>query len=198
MTAEPDSGRDIVVIAASEGGIQTLRVILGTLPATLPAALFIVLHIGALPSTLPETLSGASPLPIAHARDGEAFERGRVYIAPPDNHMLLEHRGIRLSRGPKENFTRPAADPLFRSAAAAYGPRVIGIVLTGGDADGTKGLREIKARGGIAIVQTPEDAKVPQMPANAIAGDHPDYCVPAKEIGPLLAKLVGQPAQAAQ
>jgi two-component system chemotaxis response regulator CheB len=197
MNTESVSGRDIVVIAASEGGIKTLRVILGMLPADLPATLFIVVHIGAHPSLLPETFSNAGPLPVLHGRSGLSFAHGEVYVAPPDHQMTLERYGIRLDRGPKEHFTRPAADPLFRSASAAFGPRVIGIVLTGGDSDGTDGLREIKARGGIAIVQAPDDAKVPEMPENAIAGDHPDYCVPAKEIGPLLAALVRQPARAA-
>lgn len=103
--------------------------------------------------------------------------------------MTLERSGIGINRGPKEHFTRPAADPLFRSAAKAYGTRVIGIVLTGGDADGTQGLREIKAHGGLTVVQAPDDAKVPQMPKNAIAGDSPDYCLPAREIGPLLVRL---------
>ena len=105
--------------------------------------------------------------------------------------MILERDRICLNRGPKEHFTRPAADPLFRSAAPVYGPRVIGIVLTRGDHDGTEGLHAVTTAGGIGIVQDPAEAKAPEMPENAISGDHPDYCVPAAAIAPLLIRLIG-------
>jgi two-component system, chemotaxis family, protein-glutamate methylesterase/glutaminase len=189
MNCKPTASRDIVVIGASAGGIDTICRILGALPADFPAALFIVLHTGAHPNTLPELFDQAGPLPAAFPRDGLPFAHGRIYVAPPDHHMLLEPHGIRLDRGPKQHFTRPAADPLFRSAASAYGPRVIGVVLTGGDGDGAEGLRAIRACGGVAIVQAPHDAKVPQMPEQAIRGDDPDYCVPSRAIAPLLIRL---------
>jgi two-component system chemotaxis response regulator CheB len=182
--------RDIVVIAASVGGIDALTGILHDLPADLPAAIFVVQHIGAWPSVLPEILSAAGPLQARHARDGEPVEHGRIYVAPPDHHMILERDRVRLNRGPKERHTRPAADPLFRSAAAAYGPRVIAVVLSGGDTDGAAGMHAITKRSGIGVVQMPQDAKVPAMPEHAIEEDYPSYILPADAIGPLLIDLI--------
>lgn len=179
----------IVVVAASAGGLGALCAIVGALPADFAGTLLIVQHIGSRQSNLPEILTAVGPLPASHGQDGEVLAGGRIYIAPPDHHMTLSQGRIRLDRGPKQHFTRPAADPLFQSAAAAYGSRVIGIVLTGGDSDGTAGLRAITARGGVGIVQDPAEAQVPQMPERAISGDHPDYCLPARAIGPLLQRL---------
>jgi two-component system chemotaxis response regulator CheB len=182
--------RDIVVIAASVGGISALTDILHDLPADLPAAIFVVQHIGAWPSILPEILSAAGPLPAHHARDGEPVEHGRIYVAPPDHHMILERDRVRLNRGPKERHTRPAADPLFRSAAAAYGPRVIAVVLSGGDTDGAAGMHAITKHGGIGVVQEPREAKAPAMPERAIKEDYPSYILPAGAIAPLLIGLI--------
>ena len=180
---------DIVVIAGSAGGIAALSRILGGLPADLAAALFVVQHIGDQPSSLPELLSRAGPLPAAHAQNGEFVEHGRVYVAPPGRHMVLQRGRVRLNRAAKEHHTRPAADPLFRSAAA-YGPRVIALVLSGGDGDGAQGMLAVTQHGGIGIVQAPDDADVPSMPEHAIKEDHPSYSVAAAAIAPLLIDLI--------
>ena len=142
--------RDIVVIGASRGGVEALKGIVAALPPSLQSALLIVLHISPThASLLPDVLSRAGPLPAEHGRNGTRIERGRIYVAPPDHHMTVGPIGfIRLDQGPKENHTRPAADPLFRSAASVYGPRVIGIILTGGGSDGTQGLIAIEQAGG--------------------------------------------------
>jgi two-component system, chemotaxis family, protein-glutamate methylesterase/glutaminase len=179
-------GRNIIVIGASAGGIPALSELVAGLPEDLNAAVFIVLHIGAARSCLPHILSRVSRLPVANALDGEAVVPGRIYVAPPDLHMLLEGGRIRLVRGPKENFTRPAIDPLFRSAALACGARVVGVVLTGLLRDGTAGLLAIKDRGGIAIVQDPEEALAPSMPQSAIARVQVDHCCPVAAMPALL------------
>lgn len=185
---------DIVVIAASAGGVETLEDIVAPLPADLPAALLIVLHVMPLrDSQLPRILSRRSRLKVAHGENGQRVDHGRIYIAPPDYHMILEDGIIRLDHGPRENFTRPAADPLFRSAATAYGDRVMGIVLTGGDSDGSKGLKAIKAAGGVAVVQDPGDARFPSMPLSGLRADSPDYCLPACDIPALIARMAGLP-----
>ena len=165
---------DIVVIAGSAGGIAALSRILGGLPADLAAALFVVQHIGDQPSSLPELLSRAGPLPAAHAQNGELVEHGRVYVAPPGRHMVLQRGRVRLNRAAKEHHTRPAADPLFRSAAAAYGPRVIALVLSGGDGDGAQGMLAVTQHGGIGIVQAPDDADAPSMPDACDQGRSPE------------------------
>jgi len=172
----------IVVIAASAGGLEPLMRIITVLPAPCSASVFIVMHIGRRKSILPHLLQREGKLPAAFAEDGLAIEPGHIYVAPPDCHMLVECDRIRLDRGPKVRFTRPAADPLFLSAAAAYGDQVIGIVLSGADSDGSIGLRAIKARGAIALVQQPDEAAMPSMPLAAIALDHPDDCLPVREI----------------
>ena len=139
---------DICVIGASAGGITALRTLVRGFPADLPASVFIVLHIGTHQSQLPELLTRAGPLLAVHASHGEAIAHRRIYVAPPDAHLLVAHGHIQLSDGPKEHFTRPAVDPLFRSAALAYGPLVVGVVLSGYGADGTAGLLAIKQGGG--------------------------------------------------
>src|ERR1700736_482016 len=152
---------DIVVFGPSRGGVEAIRGIVAALPLSLQSTLFIVLHISPTHASLfPAVLSGAGPLPAEHGRNGTRIERGRIYVAPPDHHMTVGPIGfIRLDQGPKENHTRPAADPLFRSAASIYGSRVTGIILTGGGSDGTKGLIAIEQAGGLAIVQDPDDAR---------------------------------------
>jgi two-component system chemotaxis response regulator CheB len=172
----------IVVIAASAGGLEPLRRIIAALPVPCTASVFVVMHIGSHPSVLPSLLARAGALPAAFAEDGASIEAGHIYVAPPDHHMLLEPVRIRLSRGPKVHSTRPAADPLFVSAAEACGERVIGIVLSGGGSDGATGLRAIKEHGGTALVLHPEDAAMPFMPRAAIAAGHPDACLPVQEI----------------
>jgi two-component system chemotaxis response regulator CheB len=143
---------------------------------------------------MPKILNRLGRLPAHHAVDGEAIEYGRIYIAPPDHHLLVESERVRVVRGPKENRARPAADPLFRSAAWAYGTRVVGVVLTGALDDGTAGLAAIKQRGGVAVAQDPEEALYPGMPGSAVENVTVDYCLPLAGIAPLLTRLASTPA----
>src|SRR5437763_2217226 len=152
-------GHDIIVIGASAGGVEALVKLVGSLPADLPAAIFLVLHIPAQsPSLLPDILNRAGPLHALHPVDGQAIQYGHIYVAPPDHHLIVEEGVVRIIRGPKENRHRPAIDPLFRSAARTYGTRVVGVILTGSMDDGTAGLLAIKRRGGEAIASDPGDA----------------------------------------
>lgn len=187
--------KDIVVVGASAGGMEALRELVRHLPADLGASLFVVWHTApSVRSILPEVLSKAGPLPAAYAVDREPIRRGRIYVAPPDHHMLLEEGFVRVAKGPKENRFRPALDPLFRSAAYVYGPRTIGVVLTGALDDGSAGLWTIKLRGGTAIVQDPEEALIPAMPMNALHSVDVDHCAPVAEIAGLLAGLTREEA----
>lgn len=188
-------GHDVIVVGASAGGVEALITLTGSLPADLPAAIFLVLHIPAQsPSLLPDILNRACPLHALHPADGEAFHNGHIYVAPPDHHLLVEEGIVRVVRGPRENRHRPAIDPLFRSAARTYGTRVVGVILTGSMDDGTAGLLAIKRRGGVAIVQNPRDALFSSMPQSAIAHVEVDHVVPLSAIGPLLVKLSHEPA----
>lgn len=182
----------IVVIAASQGGLDPLREIVAALPVPCAASIFVVQHIGNRASILPYLLASSSRLPAAHAQDGDLIEAGRIYVAPPDHHMTLEHGRIRLDQGPKVHHTRPAADPLLISAARLYGERVIGIVLTGGGGDGAEGLRVVKECGGMTLVQEPREAEAPFMPRSAIAADHPTIFT-IQEIAKLLNTLCACP-----
>ena len=190
MTTASEAGQDIIVIGASAGGVEALSMLVAGLPTGLPAAVFVVLHIGNNPSILPEILTKAGPLPAIHPSGGELIVSGKIFVAPPDRHLLIEANHIRLSRGPKENRARPAVNPLFRSASAAYGPRVTGVILTGALDDGTAGLAEIKRRGGIAVVQDPKTAYCSSMPQNALMHVDVDHIVPLDEIPILLSTLV--------
>jgi two-component system chemotaxis response regulator CheB len=183
----------VVVIGASSGGVTALLQISEQLPPAFPAPVCVAQHIGANPSLLPELLRYRGPNPAMHAEDGQALEAGMLHVAPPDRHLLLQRDTLVLSHGPKENHARPAIDPLFRSAALAFGPRVIGVVLTGQMDDGTAGARAIKDCGGTIIVQDPATAAEPQMPASVLANVPVDHCVPLPEIAPLLARLAGAP-----
>ena len=179
---QTSNARDIVVVAASVGGLQALRKLLSSLPADLPASIFIVIHIGAWPSQLPEILQADCQLPVLHAQDGQPIAKATVYVAPPDRHMLMRDGAIVLSTGPKENFSRPAADPLFRSAAVEYGPRAIGVVLTGKLDDGAAGLKAVDACGGFTIVQEPSSCVAPDMPKAALQAVSPNMIVPIEGI----------------
>ena len=185
-------GFAIITIGASAGGVDALRTIVAAVPPDLNAAILIVLHVGAHRRDLPWLLGRNGALPAAHGVDGEPIVAGRIYVAPPDHHMIAENGCIVLIKGPRENWARPAIDPLFRSAAHSYGRNVIGVVLTGGLNDGTAGLYAIKAAGGIAVVQDPADSLVPNMPQSAIANVAVDHVVPAAAIGALLVRLVGE------
>jgi len=187
--------RDIVVIGGSAGGVEALIEICGHLPADLPAAIFVVQHISpASKSVLPDLLTRVGPLPASHPVDGEPVQSGQIYVAPPDFHLLLRDDVILLRRGPQENRTRPAIDPLFRSAAVTYGPRVIGVVLTGLLDDGAAGLVAIKRCGGVSVVQDPADAQWPEMPRRAIERQHVDHIVPVREMPALLNRLCREAA----
>jgi len=180
----------MIVIGTSAGGLAALRILVGNIPETINAAVFIVLHTAPDgPGLLPRLLQPVTSLQIAHARDKEPIRRGRVYVAPPNHHLVIAGEQVLITNGPRENFARPAIDPLFRSAALEYGARVIGVVLTGRLDDGSAGLWAIKERGGIAIVQDPRDAEYAQMPQNALTHVRVDHCVPLAEIGPLLGRL---------
>ena len=189
-------GKDIIVIGTSAGGIEALKVLAGGLPRDFGASVFIVLHIAPYGlGILPEILERAGSLPASNARDWGQIEPGHIYVAPPDYHLLVERSGyMRITQGPKENRFRPAVDPLFRSAAHAFGPRVVGVVLTGWLDDGTAGLHALKERGGTAVVQHPEDALAPSMPLSALKHVEVDHCVPLREIAPLLVRLASSPA----
>jgi len=186
--------RDVIVIGASAGGIQALTTLVAGLPRDFPASLVVVVHIPPYAiSRLPEILSRSGPLPAAHARHGEAIEPGRIYIAPPDRHLLVRAGWIELSRGPRENHCRPAIDPLFRTAARVYGARVIGIILSGALYDGSMGLLAIKTRGGMAIVQDPQEAIVDSMPRRAIERVEAEHVLPVAEMAAALTDLIRQP-----
>src|SRR5437660_3614276 len=188
-------GHDIVVVGASAGGVEALATLVSTLPPRLPAAIFVVLHISAhSPSFVPDILDRSGLLETVQASDGMEIKHGRIYVAPPDHHMLVGHGYVRVVRGPKENRHRPAIDPLFRSAALAYGRQVVGVVLTGALDDGTAGLYAIKQRGGIAIVQNPKEALYPSMPRSALEHVNIDYCLSLSDIGPRLERLAHQQA----
>jgi two-component system chemotaxis response regulator CheB len=182
--------RDTIVIGASAGGVAALSTLVSALPPNLPAAVFIVLHIRAdAPSLLPDILGRESQLPVEHPNTGERIRAGRIYVARPDHHLLIEGDTIKLVHGPKENLHRPSIDTLFRSAARWRGPRVIGVVLTGARDDGAVGMRAIKQRGGFTIVQDPAEATFPSMPTSVMQKIQVDYSLPLREIAPLLDKL---------
>jgi two-component system chemotaxis response regulator CheB len=188
--------RDTIVIGASAGGVQALSALVAQFPPNLPAAVFIVLHVSAdVPSLLPGILARDSRLPVAHAVNGEQITPGKIYVAPPDHHLLIEDGHVKLVRGPKENLHRPSIDALFRSAARWAGPRVIGVVLTGARDDGRTGMRAIKQRGGVAIVQDPFEAAFPSMPMSVMQEIKVDYSLPLMEIAPLLHKLSHETAE---
>lgn len=183
--------RDIIVVGASAGGVEALSRLVSQFPRDLPAAVLVVLHLGTgHRSALPQLLSRAGHLEAVHPQDGAPLEPGRIYVAPNDRHLVVEPGRVRLLHGPRENNHRPAVDPLFRSAALAYGPRVIGVVLTGALDCGTAGLMAVKHRGGLAVVQDPRDAFCPDMPRSAMEFVKVDHSVPLAEMGALLERLV--------
>ena len=187
--------RDIVVLGASAGGVEALSALVHQFPADLGAAVLVVVHLAPdHKSVLPRILSAAGPLPAKHGRSGEALVPNRIYVAPADHHLLIHDEHVRVVRGPRENGHRPAIDPLFRTAAYAYGPRVIGIVLSGAMDDGTAGLIAIKAQGGLTVVQDPNDAIVEAMPRSALENVDIDHVLPAAALGQLVPQLVAETA----
>ncbi|CAN5332118.1 hypothetical protein BH10CYA1_BH10CYA1_30470 [soil metagenome] len=183
--------RDIVVIGASAGGIEATQHLLSLLPADLDASLFIVIHLAPdAPSYLSRIFSRVSRLSVSTAINDEAIQKSHVYVAPADWHMLLSEGVIKLGDGPLENRSRPSVDALFRTAAFSYSERVIGIVLSGALSDGTAGLTTIKSRGGVAIVQLPEEASFTGMPKSAIESADVDFVLPIAEIAQKIVELV--------
>lgn len=195
-TATP---RDVITIGASAGGVQALMHLLAKLPADLPAIVGIVLHRSPHHETrLPFVLGRHAGLKVIEPESGDPLDHGVVYVAPRDQHLLFEGGRASLSRGPREHLTRPAIDPLFRSAATEFGARVTGILLTGFGGDGVPGLLRIKAAGGISIVQDPREATHPTMPRRAIAEDHVDAILTLDGIAAAIVNLVeGAPLDAA-
>jgi two-component system, chemotaxis family, protein-glutamate methylesterase/glutaminase len=182
---------DIVVIGASAGGVESLTRLVSKLPKDFSASVFIVLHMTPYrKSALPRILQRVSKLPVTAASDKQSISKNTIFVSPPDKHLILEDNHIKLSRGPKENHTRPSIDVLFRSAALAYADRVIGVILSGSLDDGTAGLKAIKDVGGIAIVQDPDEALHSGMPINAANGVKVDAVLPLTEIAEELSKLV--------
>ncbi len=192
--ARVEDGR-LVVVGASKGGVRALVDLASCLRADFPAPVCVVLHIGAHRGILPSVLSGRGGLPAVHPNDGDRLAPGRIYVAPPDQHLRVEGDMLRLARGPKEHHTRPAIDPLFRSAAVSWGARTIGVVLTGTLNDGTAGMQAIKAHGGTCVVQDPRQAEAPDMPASVIEHVAVDHVVPLEAMEPLLGRLAADRTQ---
>jgi len=170
--------------------VEPLKALISGLPRELAAAVCIVLHLGNRQSMLPELFSRIGPLPADWAADGDPLQPGRIYVAPPDQHLLVMLGHVQLSRGPRENRTRPAVDPLFRSAAKVYGPAVTGVILSGMLGDGTAGFSAIKRHGGTTVVQDPEEAQYPSMPLTALASVPVDHCLPVSAMAGLLTRWV--------
>ena len=190
--------RDIFVIGASAGGVHALIELVAGLPKDLQSSIFIVQHVAPYgKSSMPSILTRAGPLEAVHPEDGTRIEKGKIYVAPPDHHLLIQDGRVRLSRGPTENGHRPAVDVLFRSAARVFGPRVVGVVLTGNLDDGTAGLAQIKKHGGVAVVQNPEEADYSGMPKSAVENVDVDYVVSLSSIPKLLVELYQDPVEEA-
>ncbi len=190
----PKIAHDIIVLGASAGGVDALTRLVRLLPEDLPAAVFVVVHIPArTTSMLPRIFSRSGPLPAFHPDDGAPIGHGRIYVAPPDYHLLIKPGYVHLAHGPCENGHRPAVDPLFRTAALVYGRRVVGVILSGSLDDGAAGLAAVKKRGGVAIVQSPDEALYPSMPKNAMEAVEVDRVLPVTGIAPLLVKLATDP-----
>lgn len=187
----------LIVMGASAGGLDALKVVLGQLPPDLPAPVLLVQHIGTYSFQLPTILSRCCAIPVRYAGQNEVLAAPVVLVAPPGLHMTVApppgagqaYGRVRLLQGPRINYALPAIDPLFASAAQAYGPAVVGVVLTGYLYDGAAGLQAIKARGGMAIVQDPAEAIAPDMPVSAIEAGHVDHVLPLMAIGRELVAL---------
>jgi two-component system chemotaxis response regulator CheB len=201
--AKPDEQRmncDLVVIGASAGGVEVLKRVAGDLPPDIPAAVCVVLHMGpGSPSALAGILERSGSLPCRFATDREPLRAGMMLVAPPDHHLLIEDAHALLTAAPPEHGHRPSIDMLFRTAAEARGSRVIGVILSGAQDDGADGLAQIKALGGAAIVQSPEDASYSAMPRSALARVDADAVVPAARVGETIAAIVSglRPAERA-
>lgn len=188
-------GHDIVVVGGSAGALAALSKLVAGLPPELPAAVFVVIHISpTATSALASILNRAGALPAVQAADDEPIECGRIYVAVPNHHLLIKEGRMSVALGPKENRHRPAIDPLFRTAARAYGARVVGVLLSGAGDDGVAGLRAIHGRSGLTVVQDPADAAHPDLLRHALEFAPVDYTAPAEELSPLLTRIVDEPA----
>jgi two-component system chemotaxis response regulator CheB len=188
------ANRDILAIGTSAGGVGALRFLASRLPRDLPASVLVVIHLPSqFRSSLDQILSQSGPLPAIFAREETRLEKGHIYLAPPGSHLLVEGDRLRLGRGPRENNSRPAIDPLFRSVALCCAPRAIGVVLTGTLGDGAAGLHTLKQCGGLTVVQDPNDAEYPQMPINALRRTKPHHLAKLEELPELLSQLVAKP-----
>ncbi len=187
--------QDIVVIGASAGGVDALRQLFAGLPADYRGSLFVVLHLAPdAPTLLPDILTRAGPLPALLAHDGDRIKRGYIYVAPPDHHLMLADGVVRVTSGPRENRHRPSIDVLFRSAAKAYGARVVAVLLSGMRDDGVSGLIAVKRLAGTVLIQKPADANFPELPATGIAMDSPDRVLSAADIATEITRRAGQAA----
>jgi two-component system chemotaxis response regulator CheB len=187
------TGHDLVVIGASAGGVEAVRTVVANLPPDLPAAIVVVLHLAAGgTSVLPSILDRAGPLPAQPASNGEELRPGTIYVAVPDCHVEIDDGHLRVEGGPRENGHRPAIDPLFRSAARARRERTIGVILSGALDDGTRGLRAIKAHGGVTLVQDPRTALHPSMPTSAIRVVAPERVLSPEQIAAAIAEFVAR------
>jgi two-component system chemotaxis response regulator CheB len=190
--------RDVIAIGGSLGAVDALTRLFQELPADLTASMFIVVHVGAHGNNLlAGILDEKSAMRITTAQDGETLERGHVYIAPADRHLLVIGDKLRLGNGPRENLARPAIDPLFRSVGVSYGPRAIAVVLTGMLNDGASGLADLKRCGGITVVQNPTDAVAAEMPWGALQASDVDYRAPLADMAKLLTHLSTEEAEPA-
>jgi two-component system chemotaxis response regulator CheB len=188
----------LIVVGASAGGIPALVRLVAQLPRQLPAAVLVVQHLAAESrgDFIVERLASHTALRCVLATDQAPLEAGTLYLAPPDRHLLAKEDRVLVTKGPRENHYRPAVDALFRSAAVAYGPNVVGVVLTGMLHDGTAGLDFVKRCGGVAVVQDPADAEFSSMPESALSAVEIDYVAPLDQLGELLLRLVGLPPAA--
>jgi two-component system chemotaxis response regulator CheB len=183
--------REIIAIGGSAGSIEVIRQICRALPADLHASVLIAVHVAASsPNVLAGILDSGGPLPAGTAVDGEPLQEGRIYVAPADHHLVIDGRTVRLGRGPRENMSRPAIDPLFRSVGIGAGPRAIGVLLSGMLNDGAAGLADLKRCGGVTVVQSPLDAVESEMPRTALLASDVDYRASASDLADLISRLV--------
>jgi two-component system chemotaxis response regulator CheB len=187
--------RNIIVIGASAGGFQAISEVISVLPGNIDAAVFIIIHISDKSNAehIAQYCQKSTSLTCSVPADGSKIQRGHLYVAPANYHMMLKDNSITINQGARENKYRPSIDVLFRSAAAHFGSRVISLILTGMLDDGTSGMSAIKRSGGICIVQDPSEAEFPDMPQSVINHLKVDYCLPLKEIGLKLNDILSLP-----